>query len=146
MVYNCPKDSLEAKFSLQFAVAVAIVEGAAGLKQFTDERVRDPKIRTLMKRIELVRRPAGKQRSRRGIDTEIEIKLKIGANYRDFAAIPRGHPNLPASRAEIEDKFRQCADGILPTRTVTKFLSNFSGLERASSIATWLSPLRPPRH
>jgi 2-methylcitrate dehydratase PrpD len=146
MVYDRPKDGLEAKFSLQFAVAVAIVEGAAGLTQFTDERVRDPKIRTLMKRIELVRRPAGKQKSRKGIDTEIEIKLKTGANYRDRAAIARGHPNLPVSRAEIEEKFRQCADGVLPTTAVTKFLSNFSQLERVSSIAAWLAPLRPPRH
>lgn len=146
MVYDSPKDGLQAKFSLPFAVAVAIVDGAAGLKQFTDERVRDPKVRALMKRIELVRRPVGKQKSRRGIDTAIEIKLKIGANYRDLAAIARGHPDLPASRAEIEEKFRQCADGVLPARAVTRFLSNFSGLERASSIATWLGPLRPPRH
>ena len=145
LVYDNPKDALEAKFSLRFAVAVAIVEGAAGLKQFTNERVRDPKIRTLMKRIELFRRPVAKQKHTIGIDTEIEITLHTVANHRGRATIARGHPNLPASRAEIEEKFRQCADGVLPRRAVTKFLNNFSALERASSVAVWLRPLRPPR-
>ena len=46
----------------KFAVAVAVVDGAAGLKQFTDERVHDPKMSHLMKRVELVRRPAAKQK------------------------------------------------------------------------------------
>lgn len=145
LVYDKPKDALEAKFSLYFAVAVAIVEGAARLKQFSAEPVRDANIRSLMKRIELVRRPAAKRTSRMGIDTDIEITLKSGAKHRDRAAIARGHPSLPASRAEIEEKFRQCADGVLPARAVSKFLSNFSTLEHASSIAAWLRPLHPSR-
>jgi len=143
LVYDKPKDVLEAKFSLHFTVAVAIAEGATGLNQFSAERMRNPQIRNLMKRIELVRRPAAKQTRRRGIDTEIEITLKAGAKHRERAAIARGHPNLPASRAEIEEKFRQCADGVLPATAVRKFLSNFSTLERASSIDAWLRPLRP---
>jgi 2-methylcitrate dehydratase PrpD len=143
LVYDKPKDALEAKFSLHFAVAVAIVEGAAGLKQFSAEA--HPQIRILMKRIELVRRPAAAQIDRRGIDTEVEITLKSGVKHRDRAAIARGHPSLSASRAEIEEKFRQCADDILPAKAVSRFLSKFSTLERASSIAAWLRPLRSSR-
>ena len=142
LVYNRPKDALQAKFSLHFAMAVAIVEGAAGLTQFSDERVRDPKIRTLMKRIELFRRPAAQQKHTIGIDTEIEITLKTGVKHRGRAA--SGHPNLPVSRADIEEKFRQCANGVLQADAIAKFLNNFSELERASSITTWLRPLRPP--
>jgi 2-methylcitrate dehydratase PrpD len=145
LVYDKPKHVLEAKFSLHFAVAVAITEGAAGLKQFSAEPMRNPQIRSLMKRIELVRRPAAKQPSRKGIDTDIEITLKSGAKHRDRATIARGHPTFSASPAEIEEKFRQCAEGVLPAGAVSKFLSNFSTLERASSIAAWLRPLRPSR-
>ncbi|MGH7855560.1 MAG: MmgE/PrpD family protein, partial [Candidatus Binatia bacterium] len=145
LVYDEPKHILEAKFSLHFAVAVAIAEGAAGLKQFSEEPVRNPRIRNLMKRIDLVQRPALKQTSRTGIDTEIEITLKSGAKHRERVAIARGHPDLPASRAQIEEKFRQCADGVLPATAVRKFLSDFSTLERASSIDAWLRPLRPSR-
>ena len=145
LVYDKPKNVLEAKFSLHFAVAVAIAEGAAGLKQFSAELVRNPKIRRLMKRVELIRRPAAQQTNRQGIDTAIEITLKSGAKHHDRAAIARGHPTLSASRAEIEEKFRQCADGVLPAKAVSRFLSTFSTLERASSIAVWLRPLGPSR-
>ena len=145
LVYDNPKNVLEAKFSLHFAVAVAIIEGAVGLKQFSAEFLRDPNVRSLMKRIELVRRPAARQTHRQGIDTAIEITLKSGAKHRDRVAVARGHPSLCASRAEIEEKFRQCAEGVLPAKAVSRFLSSFSTLERASSITAWLRPLRPPR-
>jgi 2-methylcitrate dehydratase PrpD len=98
-----------------------------------------------MKRIELVRRPAAEETNGKGIATDIEITLKNGAKHRDRAAIARGHPTRSASPADIEEKFRQCAEGILPARAVNKFLSNFSTLERASSITAWLGPLRPAR-
>jgi 2-methylcitrate dehydratase PrpD len=144
LVYDNPTDTLEAKFSLPFAAAVAITEGAAGLRQFTVARLRDPKIQSLMKRIKPVRRPPAKQKPSGGIDTEIEIVLKNGAKHHGHLAIARGHPHLPASRAEVEEKFRQCANGVLSASAVNMFLRHFSDLERASPIAAWLRPLRPP--
>ena len=143
LVYKIPRDSLQAKFSLHFAVAAAMVDGAAGLRQFTAARVRDPRIRNLMRRIELVRRPPSTRTHKLGIDTEIEIALKRGPVHRGRACIARGHPSRPASRGDIEEKFRQCAAAVLPPGRTTKFLKNFSALERTRSIAAWLQPLRP---
>ena len=145
LVYDKPKDNLQAKFSLNFAVAVAIVDGEAGLKQFTAERVHDPKIKRLMKRVELVRRPLRQEKHETGVDSEIEIVMIGGAVHRARGSVARGHPSLPASRAEIEDKLRQCAEDILPPRQIANFLKDFWILERAPSIAAWLRPLRPPR-
>jgi len=145
LVYENPKDNLQAKFSLNFAVAVAIVDGEAGLKQFTAERVHDPKIKRLMKRVELVRRPLRQEKHETGVDSEIEIVMIGGAVHRARGSVARGHPSLPASRAEIEDKLRQCAEDILPPRQIANFLKDFWILERAPSIAAWLRPLRPPR-
>lgn len=95
-----------------------------------------------MKRVQLLRRPM-EEKQQTGIDTEVEITLKHGAVYRARAAIARGHPTLPASRTEIDEKFRQCSDGILGRSVVEKFLKNFSALERLPSVAAWLRPLRP---
>jgi len=97
-----------------------------------------------MKRVQLVRVPAP-EKHETGIDTEVEITLKGGAIHRARGSISRGHPSLPASRAEIDEKFRQCAGNVLPARAVDKFLDNFSALESASSLASWLRPLRPTR-
>jgi len=142
LVYDNPKDSLQAKFSLNFAVAVALVEGDAGLKQFTAARLGNPKIKNLMKRIELVRLSADKTNPNAGIHTDVEITLPSGKVHRGEASIARGHPKLARSRAEIEDKFRQCAAGVLPGRRTEAFLKIFWHLERVASLAAWLRPLR----
>ena len=145
LVYDRPKDALQAKFSVPFAVAVALVDGAAGLKQFSAERVRDPKIRNQLKRVELIGRPTRKRTSHIGIDTEVEIAMKDGTVHRGHADIARGHPALPTSRAEIDEKFRNCAEGLLTPKQLDKFLRHFDTLERAVSVTHWLSPLNPLR-
>jgi 2-methylcitrate dehydratase PrpD len=144
LVYDKPTDAFQAKFSLHFAVAAAVLDGAAGLKQFSDERVRDPKISRLMKRIEFIRRPSAKQTAT-GIETEMEITLKSGLKLHAGTSVARGHPQKPASPGDIEEKFRQSASGILSQEKVSKFLNNFSALERAPSLASWLGPLRVSR-
>jgi len=145
LVYGAPKDGLQAKFSANFALAVALADGKAGLEQFTGERLKDPAVRALMKRVRLAHRTAPRKNPPIGIDTEVEITLKDGSIHRARAAIARGHPARPASHAEIEEKFRQCAGDILPARVVDKFLNKFSALEHISSITSWLRPLRPTR-
>ncbi len=90
-----PQDVLEAKFSLNFAVAVAIVDGAAGLKQFTAERLHDPKRQKAYETESSscachVRR----NKAEIGIETEIEILLKDGAVHRSRGSVARGHPSL----------------------------------------------------
>jgi 2-methylcitrate dehydratase PrpD len=143
LAYANPKDSLQAKFSLNFALAVAIVDGKAGLRQFTAERLGDPRVASLMKRVELARRPIRKQQHEPGIVTEVEITMMDGAVHRGHGSIARGHPDRPSSRAEIEDKLRQCADGILAARQITNLLKNCWSLERAPSISAWLRALHP---
>jgi 2-methylcitrate dehydratase PrpD len=144
LVYDDPQDPLQAKFSLPFAFAVAVVDGAAGLRQFSAARLHDPKIRRLMRRVELIRQRSGSQKPA-GIDTEVEIHTGR-AVHRARSSVARGHPSRPATRADLEEKFRQCAARVLPERAIERFLRNFSGLRRSRSMARWLGPLRLPRH
>ena len=142
LIYKNPRDSLQAKFSLNFAVAVALIDGDAGLKQFTEARLGDSAVRKLMSRVELVAF-SGRTTKRDGVTTTtIEIKMRGGNVYSGEAFIARGHPKLAPSRAQIEDKFRQCAAGVLPARQTEAFLKTFWNLERIASIAAWLRPLR----
>jgi len=145
LVYDRPKDALQAKFSVHFAVAAALIDGAAGLKQFSTERMGNPKIRNLMKRVEFIRRPPRRGADNAGIDTNVEIAMKDGAVHRGHAEIARGHPALQPSHAEIADKFRECASGVLAAKQIGRFLQQFDSLERAASIATWLQALCPAR-
>ena len=45
---------MQAKFSLPFAVAIALADRAAGLEQYTDRKVKDPRVADLMERTHLM--------------------------------------------------------------------------------------------
>jgi 2-methylcitrate dehydratase PrpD len=145
LVYDAPANALEAKFSLQFAVAIAMLDGAAGLSQFTAARLRDRNTQNLLKRIELVRLPVRRNKPEIGIDTRVEISLTGGAVYHSRSAIARGHPSLGEPRAEVEEKFRQSVAGILTKHRAGDFLNRFWNLERAGSLRIWLGSLRTAR-
>lgn len=142
LVFDDPHDALESKFSVPFAFAVALIDGAAGLEQFSDSRVRDRRVRDLMRRVELVvRRSRSKTAAGTGNDTEVEIEMGGGV-HRARASVARGQPSRPATRADIEEKFRQCAVAALRQSAIEKFLRDFSTLRHARSLAAWLRPLR----
>src|SRR5437764_5382924 len=49
-----PQTGLEAKFSMEFAMAAAVISRRAGLGEYTDEFVRRPEVQELMKRVTVV--------------------------------------------------------------------------------------------
>ena len=51
LIHSRPRTALEGKFSLEYCIAIAIVDKEVGLKQFTDSKVRDAKIRELISKV-----------------------------------------------------------------------------------------------
>lgn len=94
----------EAQVSAQHAVAACLVFGAAGLDEFGDDAVRDPRVLALRQRVRVEEAP--------GIpvpDVRIAIKDKDGATDEIAVKDARGTDNRPLTDAEIEDKFRALA-------------------------------------
>ena len=104
-----PKTGLEGKFSVYHAAAVALVDGAAGEQQFSDESVRVPAIVELRKRVVPTVDPTvGKEQAR------VTVLLKNGERLAIFVEHAVGSVEKPMSDRQLEDKFRGLADGILP--------------------------------
>jgi 2-methylcitrate dehydratase PrpD len=57
LMYHDPVTGLEAKFNMEYWMARAILDRRLGLRQFTEEKVRDPRSRELVKRVRLVPDP-----------------------------------------------------------------------------------------
>jgi 2-methylcitrate dehydratase PrpD len=104
-----PKTGLEGKFSVYHAAAVALVDGAAGEQQFSDESVRVPTIVELRKRVVPTVDPTvGRDQAR------VTVLLKNGERLGIFVEHAVGSVEKPMSDRQLEDKFRGLADGILP--------------------------------
>jgi 2-methylcitrate dehydratase PrpD len=103
-----PKTGLEAKFSVYHAAAVAVVAGAAGEQEFSDETVGATAIAQLRQRVFASIDPGlGKAQAR------VAILLKNGNRLAAFVEHAVGSVQNPMSDRRLEDKFRGLSEGIL---------------------------------
>jgi 2-methylcitrate dehydratase PrpD len=106
--YN-PESVVDAQFSMPFGAAVAAIDGAAGLDQFTVEKARSPKIRELMNKVALVKDPSIEETFPKEWPARVAIDLESGQRYEKFIRYPKGDPENPLTWDEMRTKFRALA-------------------------------------
>jgi 2-methylcitrate dehydratase PrpD len=120
-----PQTGLEGKFSVYFAVAVAIVAGAAGVKQFSDEWVRQPAVVALRDRVVATADPKIGEAQARAV-----ITLKDGQRLEKFVEHAVGSVEQPMSDADLDAKVRDLCEGILPPVQTARLIDVCRGIER----------------
>lgn len=111
---HAPVTVLEAKFSLEFAVAAALHERACGLAQLDEKLINRPDIRATMQKVAITT-----------VDTKCPIEPAFALNDRvilrlhDGRALdsgdirfPRGNAQLPLREEELRAKFMDCTQGL----------------------------------
>ena len=139
---HAPPNGYSAKFSLPYLLASIFVRGRAGLAEFADAAVREPDVLRvaglvtyeLDTTIDYPRQFIG----------DVEVTLASGRTLRERQDRPRGGPDAPLTREEVEAKFRGNAGLVLPAAQVERALDAIAGLERAGSLADVLAALRVP--
>ena len=99
-----PTTGLEGKFSIFHSAAVAAVDGAASVRQFTDERVNDPAVRDMRGRVGIVV-DAGLPKDA----ATVELVLTDGRRVTSTVSHNKGTPGAPMTDAELEAKFTELA-------------------------------------
>jgi 2-methylcitrate dehydratase PrpD len=125
-----PRTGLESKFSIYHAVAVAIVEGAGGEKQFSDRAVDDPAVVALRSKVFPVVTP--------GINpaqVDMRIVLKGGRTLNRHIEHAIGSVETPMTDKQLETKFADLADGIIPAAAIRRVMDACWNVESLSSAA-----------
>ncbi len=130
LIYARPQTALEGKFSLQFQMAIGVVDRRAGLRQFTDERVRDPQVRSLMERVHVYVDPEIESLGYNEMRMKVAIFLRDGRVLSGRADMARGHPRKPLSREEISGKFLECAELVMPPERARRLLNALWAVQR----------------
>jgi 2-methylcitrate dehydratase PrpD len=128
-----PHEGLEGKFSIYHAVAVALVEGAGGEKQFSDRAVNDPTIVALRGKVNPVITPGIKAEQ-----VDMTVVLKDGRQLHRYIEHAVGSVEVPMTDKQLEVKFTDLADGILPAPAIRRVMDacwNVEGLSDAAEIA-----------
>ena len=131
-----PRSALEGKFSMQYCMAIALLDRQVGLRQFNDEKVRDPKAQGLLKRVRFVH-PEGAS-----FNEAVTLKLKDGGELCHEVANPKGDPQNPMTDEELAAKYRDCAGVRLSPEAIRKSLDMVSHLDDIEDITELMDLLR----
>lgn len=130
-----------ADHSLPYCIAVALIDGAVGLQQFFDERIRDPVLHGLMQRIKISRDAGLNSQYPEAMPNLIEILTKDERRYSKKVSYPKGHPENRMSDREVEDKFRSLAKGVVPEERIDKILGELWRLEDIQDVGQLMAIL-----
>ena len=134
MPFHAPATALEAKFSLEFAVAAAIIRGKVGLAELNDAFVQSSEVQALMRKVR--------------VTTTDELDPDYpGAAPADFVRLvmndgseimtgkvkrASGHADVPLSGEQLWSKFSDCADGAAVPAPLARRL--FDAMQRIDSL------------
>jgi 2-methylcitrate dehydratase PrpD len=129
-----PQSGLDAKFSVQYCLARALLDGQIRLDHFEGEAFRDPAVRALMRRIEAAPHPDTEAADRQ-LGAEVRITFDDGRTIAKQvgAALGRG-PDNPLPQAALHAKFADCAGRALPAAQVAQVQHSLQQLDDAPSL------------
>ena len=123
LIHHRPKNELQAKFSMEFCMAILLIERKAGLEQFTDEVVNRLDVQAMIERVQFGVHPDAEAAGFDKMTTIIEIELDDGRVLNGRADFGKGSPVNPMTDDELSEKFRQCAEwGKLPKERIATVL------------------------
>jgi 2-methylcitrate dehydratase PrpD len=108
LIHARPRTGLEGKFSLEYAVAAALLDDHCGFASFTDEAVRRPAAQRLVDMVEIELSDGGDGL----LDGEVDIDVHAaGKVHNARLQLPPGAPQRPPTEAEMERKVADCLAG-----------------------------------
>jgi len=129
-----PKTPLEGKFNLAYGLARALLDRELGLQQFTQQKVDDPAVIELMRKIhidvdpELVKEQAGKNA------VIVAVRLTDGRVVSQRVDKARGTSKYPLTDEEVQRKYRQCAGLVLAPDKIEQTLAILQDLENVPDV------------
>jgi 2-methylcitrate dehydratase PrpD len=120
----------EAQVSLQHATAVALIHGRAGLGEFTDGVVNDPKVKAMRDRIVVAADPKIST-----IAVEADFFTKDGKKHHMTTQAARGSAANPLKDKEIEQKLRDEARSWSANHDIQKLIDAVWSLDRSDDVS-----------
>ena len=142
-----PQTGLEGKLSLHYCVAAALVDGQLEVEQFRDERVKDPLVRDLIRRVSIEPHPdMAKLDFTKGKDflgMEVVIELRNGRTVSRHVKSGFSVPGLDGSELHpaLVDKFTRNAKRVLAGAAIDECLARVRALERVAGAREMLEML-----
>ena len=141
-----PKSGLDAKFSVQYCLARAALQGEIRLEDFEGNAYDDPEIRTLMARVHAAAHPSAAEGNEMALGAEVRVTFADGEVIakKVGAALGRG-PDNPMPKDALVTKFTNCAGRALPPASVARLRGLLDSLDTEPSVKSVVAAIETPR-
>lgn len=133
-----PKNQDETKFSIQYTMACALLQGSYGIADMKPSRMNED-VLELIEKITLIADKTMEDRTKGIRGTRIEVVLKDGSCEKETVLVPKGDPEKPLTRDEIIDKLRICAKG---QETEAVLMNIVDGIKKIEGNNQFVNPMK----
>ncbi len=139
--YRVATTELEGKFSMAFLLSAIAIAGRAGKNEFTDDFVQRSDVQEMQRRVETAYDAEIEARGLDKIRSRLLLETRDGRRFtREAGEAYRGGPDNPLTDRQVEEKFEDCASGLLDDDRVREVERRVWALEQQSDV-TQLLPL-----
>ena len=143
-----PRTIVEAQFSIPYTVAAAWIDGALGMRHFTDEGLQRADILDLASRVQpYVDEEIDRDWSRFVTPARVIVRFRDGQTVETRVDYPKGHPKNVMTEAEFAAKTTDCATFAakpLPADTADRLISTVGKLESLADISELVRVVTKP--
>ncbi|WP_245152278.1 MmgE/PrpD family protein [Allopusillimonas soli] len=134
-----PRTGLEAKFSIEFAAACALLHSRVSLADLTDTVVLNPRMQALMSRVETVHATEYSEQWQGAAKADwVEILLADGRTLETEPVVyAAGHASRPLAREDLNEKFTSCARAGSMEIDSVEILDRLWNLEQENIDSLW---------
>jgi len=143
LLHHQPKTGLEAKFSMEFCLAILLLERKAGLREFSDKVVQRADVQDMVQRINFYVDAEAESAGYDKMTSLLKIHLKDGRVIAGRADFAKGSPANPMTFEEAATKFRGCAESAdwpkVKTEKIIAFVKTLDSVPDVSALFPLLS-------
>jgi 2-methylcitrate dehydratase PrpD len=140
-VKRAPRTTYEAKFSIYYCLALALIDGAVGIGSFSPDQIQRADVLDLARRVEYVRDPGSAFPTT--FPGRVEIELTDGTTLAQEYYEPRGSRGRLPTDAELETKFRDAVGSSGLKADVDELLAAVAGFTGPARVADLLARFVP---
>lgn len=140
-----PQTPLDAKFSVQYCVARALVSGSVVFEHFEGDALGDVRVRALLGKVQSATHLPGQFPATNNAGAEVRLTLRDGRVLTSHIerALGRTAQN-PVPEARMWDKFRSCARRVLADGQVEQVVDAVNGFEQVATVLPFMEMLVSP--
>ena len=144
LIHHRPTDELQAKFSMEFCLAVLLIERRAGLAEFTDEVVNRPDVQEMIRRVEFGVDPEADAAGYNAITTIVRVETTAGQILEARRSFPRASPQDPWTDEQLLEKYLGCTRwGGVPDSAGREAAARLFALEDQPGVGELVTLLAP---